>query len=103
MSPALSIKNGTNGISSDNKPGAAVAVYCGAHAGTEPVFHHAAACPFVVPFSHRSTTAQLLTLADSESYLPFIFIFNSPGACPRNAITPPCVWRWHQGDNGYHL
>ena len=59
MSPALFIeKNGTNGISSDNKPTSAVAVYCGAHPGTEPVFHHAAACPFVVPFSHGRVTAQ---------------------------------------------
>jgi len=43
MSPALFIENGTNGISPSNKPTTAVAVYCGAHAGTEPVFHHAAA------------------------------------------------------------
>lgn len=54
MSPALLIENGTDGISSDNKPTTAVAVYCGAHTGTEPVFHHAAACPFVVPSSHCS-------------------------------------------------
>jgi hypothetical protein len=59
MSPALFIENGTNDISSDNKPTTAVAVYCGARAGSEPVFHHAAACQFVVPFAHRSAAAQL--------------------------------------------
>lgn len=59
MSPARYIENGTNGITSDNKPTTAVAVYCGAHPGTEPVFHHAAACPFVVPFPPRNATAQL--------------------------------------------
>ena len=51
MSPSISsITNGTNGFTtpSDNNKFQiphTVAVYCGANLGTEPAFHHAAACP----------------------------------------------------------